>query len=613
MKAFILKSNFYSYDINNNEDLLNRQLRLLTKFGIKDLYFLYNIDDIEKYRKKYNFNYTIIDSFNLNVEDDIIIINGDSVFSEPILNDILESNNNSSVINTYEPFSAITIDNNNIVKNIDKKLLGNLFYYFPLIKINKFKNVNDFSDIFELYDIKLIDNSNEICFIFDDNTKKKEYINNYFAKNKTVYLAFSTDIIHGGHIRILKRAKELGKVIVGVMSDQAVASFKRYPVLDYEHRYEIIKNIKYVDEAIEQKTLSYTDNLLRIKPDYVVHGDEWREDNLRYIRQETLNTLKSIGGKLIEYPFSTDKEFSVLEYKSAEYLSIPDVRRGRLKKILSYKPIVSIIEAHNGLTGLIAEKTTVVKDGKYYQFDGMWVSSLCDSTSRGKPDIELVDLSSRLQTIDEIMEVTTKPIILDADTGGLIEHFVYNVKTLERIGVSAVIIEDKIGLKKNSLFGTEVEQQQDTIENFCNKISSGKQVLKTKDFMIIARVESLILEQGMDDALKRAFAYTEAGADGIMIHSRKKEPDEIFEFCSKFREKNNKSYLVVVPTTFNSVTEDEFAGKGVNIVIYANQLTRSAFPAMKKTAETILYNRRAKEADDMCMSIKDILTLIPEE
>ena len=570
MKAFILKSNFYSYDINNNEDLLNRQLRLLTKFGIKDLYFLYNIDDIEKYRKKYNFNYTIIDSFNLNVEDDIIIINGDSVFSEPILNDILESNNNSSVINTYEPFSAITIDNNNIVKNIDKKLLGNLFYYFPLIKINKFKNVNDFSDIFELYDIKLIDNSNEICFIFDDNTKKKEYINNYFAKNKTVYLAFSTDIIHGGHIRILKRAKELGKVIVGVMSDQAVASFKRYPVLDYEHRYEIIKNIKYVDEAIEQKTLSYTDNLLRIKPDYVVHGDEWREDNLRYIRQETLNTLKSIGGKLIEYPFSTDKEFSVLEYKSAEYLSIQDVRRGRLKKILSYKPIVSIIEAHNGLTGLIAEKTTVVKDGKYYQFDGMWVSSLCDSTSRGKPDIELVDLSSRLQTIDEIMEVTTKPIILDADTGGLIEHFVYNVKTLERIGVSAVIIEDKIGLKKNSLFGTEVEQQQDTIENFCNKISSGKQVLKTKDFMIIARVESLILEQGMDDALKRAFAYTEAGADGIMIHSRKKEPDEIFEFCSKFREKNNKSYLVVVPTTFNSATEDEFAGKGVNIVIYAN-------------------------------------------
>ncbi|WP_211232571.1 phosphoenolpyruvate mutase [Brachyspira alvinipulli] len=613
MKALILKSNFYSFIINNDEDLLSRQLRLLTKFGIKDLYFLYNTDNIEKYKKDYDFNYTIINDFNKNLEDDVIIINGDSVFSEAILNDILELNSNSSVINTYESFSGITIDDNNILKSVDKNVLEKLFNYFPIVKINKLQNINNLDKIFESYDIKLIDNSNEICLIFDGDAKKKEYINNYFKDEKIVYLAFSTDIIHGGHIRILKRAKELGKVIVGVMSDQAVASFKRYPVLDYVHRYEIIKNIKYVDETIEQKTLSYTDNLIKIKPDYVVHGDEWRYDSLKYIREDTLKTLKKIGGKLIEYPFSTDREFSVLEFKSAEYLSIPEVRRGRLKKILSYKPVVSIIEAHNGLTGLIAEKTTVVKDGKYYQFDGMWVSSLCDSTSRGKPDIELVDLSSRLQTIDEIMEVTTKPIILDADTGGLIEHFVYNVKTLERIGVSAVIIEDKIGLKKNSLFGTEVEQHQDTIENFCNKISAGKQVLKTKDFMIIARIESLILEQGMDDALKRAFAYSEAGADGIMIHSRRKEPDEIFEFCSKFREKNEKSYLVVVPTTFNTVTEDEFADIGVNIVIYANQLTRSAFPAMKKTAETILYNRRAKEADDMCMSIKDILTLIPEE
>ena len=613
MKALILKSNFYSYIINNDEDLLSRQLRLLTKFGIKDLYFLYNTDNIKKYKEYYDFNYTIIDDFNKNLEDDVIIINGDSVFSEAILNDILESNSNSSVINTYESFSGITIDDNNILKSANKNVLENLFNYFPIVKINKLQNINALDKIFELDNIRLIDNSNEICFIFDDDAKKKEYINNYFKDEKIVYLAFSTDIIHGGHIRILKRAKELGKVIVGVMSDQAVASFKRYPVLDYVHRYEIIKNIKYVDETIEQKTLSYADNLIKIKPNYVVHGDEWRYDSLKYIREDTLKTLKKIGGKLIEYPFSTDREFSVLEFKSAEYLSIPEVRRGRLKKILSYKPVVSIIEAHNGLTGLIAEKTTVLKDGKYYQFDGMWVSSLCDSTSRGKPDIELVDLSSRLQTIDEIMEVTTKPIILDADTGGLIEHFVYNVKTLERIGVSAVIIEDKIGLKKNSLFGTEVEQHQDTIENFCNKISSGKQVLKTKDFMIIARIESLILEQGMEDALNRAFAYSEAGADGIMIHSRRKEPDEIFEFCSKFREKNKKSYLVVVPTTFNTVTEDEFADIGVNIVIYANQLTRSAFPAMKKTAETILYNRRAKEADDMCMSIKDILTLIPEE
>ena len=585
MKAIIIKNKNSSYKINDKENILQRQIRLLNKFGINDI--------ITKAKISSELIINLI-----NKENEIIILNGEAVFSEAILNDILASENNICVSDTYQKSSY----KNKKTKINFKSISNDYLNTFPLIKI---KSKND--NLANIYKAK-----NEFCSIFN-NDKKLEYIKNNLNKNKVVYLAFSTDIIHGGHIRILKKSSELGKVIVGVMSDQAVASFKRYPVLDYEHRYEIIKNIKYVDKVVEQKSLSYKDNLKNIKPDYVVHGDEWKNDNLKYIREETLNVLKEIGGKLIEYPFSTDKEFSVLEYKSAEYLSIPEVRRGRLKKILSYKPLISIIEAHNGLTGLIAEKTTVIKDGKYYQFDGMWVSSLCDSTSRGKPDIELVDLSQRLQTINEIMEVTTKPIILDGDTGGLIEHFVYNVKTLERIGVSAIIIEDKIGLKKNSLFGTEVKQQQDTIENFCAKINAGKQVLKTKEFMIIARIESLILEKGLDDALKRAFAYIKAGADGIMIHSRKKEPDEIFEFCKRFRAKDNKSYLVVVPTTFNSVREEEFASRKINIVIYANHLTRSAFPSMKKTAETILYNRRAKEADKMCMSIKEILNLIPEE
>lgn len=585
MKAIIIKNKNSSYKINDNENILQRQIRLLNKFGINDI--------ITKAKISSELIINLI-----NKENEIIILNGAAVFSEAILNDILASENNICVSDTYQKSSYKNKKTKINFKSISNEYLNT----FPLIKI---KSKND--NLANIYKAK-----NEFCSIFN-NDKKLEYIKNNLNKNKVVYLAFSTDIIHGGHIRILKKSSELGKVIVGVMSDQAVASFKRYPVLDYEHRYEIIKNIKYVDKVVEQESLSYKDNLKNIKPDYVVHGDEWKNDNLKYIREETLNVLKEIGGKLIEYPFSTDKEFSVLEYKSAEYLSIPEVRRGRLKKILSYKPLISIIEAHNGLTGLIAEKTTVIKEGKYYQFDGMWVSSLCDSTSRGKPDIELVDLSQRLQTINEIMEVTTKPIILDGDTGGLIEHFVYNVKTLERIGVSAIIIEDKIGLKKNSLFGTEVKQQQDTIENFCAKINAGKQVLKTKEFMIIARIESLILEKGLDDALKRAFAYIKAGADGIMIHSRKKEPDEIFEFCKRFRAKDNKSYLVVVPTTFNSVREEEFASRKINIVIYANHLTRSAFPSMKKTAETILYNRRAKEADKMCMSIKEILNLIPEE
>ncbi|MFG6382761.1 MAG: phosphoenolpyruvate mutase [Lachnospiraceae bacterium] len=423
----------------------------------------------------------------------------------------------------------------------------------------------------------------------------------------------STDIIHGGHINIIQKAAELGELTVGVLTDEVVASYKRFPLLSFEERVKTIENIKGVSKVIPQTTLSYKKNLEELKPDYLVHGDNWKEGFQRAVREEAIEVLASYGGILKEFPYSSDAHYQRLEDASRDRLSIPDVRRSRLKKLLGMKTTVNVIETHSGLTGIIAEKTQVLEDGKAYQFDAMWVSSLCDSTSRGKPDIELVDMTSRLRTIEEIMEVTTKPIIFDGDTGGRIEHFVYNIKTLERIGVSACVIEDKVGLKKNSLFGNEVVQTQDTIEHFQEKIRAGKKALKTSDFMLIARIESLILEKGMEDALNRAFAYIEAGADGIMIHSRKKSPDEIFEFCEKFREKDNKTPIVVVPTSFNEVTEEEFAKRNINIVIYANQLTRSAFPAMKNIAEMILKNHRAKEADDVCMSFKEIITLIPEE
>lgn len=430
---------------------------------------------------------------------------------------------------------------------------------------------------------------------------------------KKVYICFSTDIIHGGHISIIQKAAKLGEVIVGVLSDEAVTSYKRFPLLSCEERKEIVRNLKGVSQVVDQTELSYAKNLNQYRPDIVVHGDDWKEGFQAPIREEVLSILKEYGGELVEFPYSNNENYKMLEENSRSQLFIPDIRRGRLRKLLAMKKVVSVIEAHSGITGLIAEKTKVLREGKTYQFDAMWVSSLCDSTAKGKPDIELVDMSSRMRTIDDIMEVTTKPIILDGDTGGLTEHFVYNVKTLERMGVSAIIIEDKTGLKKNSLFGTEVEQTQDSIENFSAKISAGKKAQRTKAFMIIARIESLILEKGMEDALARAFAFTKAGADGIMIHSRKKDPSEIFEFVEKFRAEDQTTPIIVVPTAFNQVTEEEFAERGVNIVIYANQLTRSGFPAMQETAELILSNHRAKEADEKCMPIKEILTLIPEE
>lgn len=426
-------------------------------------------------------------------------------------------------------------------------------------------------------------------------------------------MCFSTDVIHGGHTAIIQKAAQLGELTIGMLTDEVVASYKRFPILEYSERVKLLESIKGVTRVIPQHSLSYADNLRQLKPNYVVHGDNWVTGLQQPIREEVIQVLKEFGGKLVEYPYSTNKEYLRLELLQAEQLSMPDLRRGRLKKLLEMKPLVTVLEAHSGITGLIAEKTTIIKNGETHQFDAMWCSSLCDSTSKGKPDIELVDMSTRLRTIDEIMDVTTKPIIVDGDTGGQVEHFVYNIKTLERMGVSAVIIEDKIGLKKNSLFGTDVKQTQDTVEHFCEKISAGKAALKTNDFMLIARIESLILEKGMDDALKRAFAYVGAGAGGIMIHSRRKDPNEIFEFCELFRFKDLITPLIVVPSSFSSVKEEEFVRRGVNIVIYANQLTRSGFPAMQKVAETILENGRALEADKLCMSINEILTLIPED
>ena len=429
---------------------------------------------------------------------------------------------------------------------------------------------------------------------------------------KTVYTCFCTDVIHEGHMNIIAQAQKYGSVIVGALSDKALIRYNKFPTVSLEERIKLYRSIKGVERVIVQESIMYDDVIASLKPDYVIHGDNWKEGPEKAIRENVLKLLDIYGGELIEAAYTYNPAVKKIDSQLKEKLAMPEYRRKRLRQLIEMTPVVKVMEAHSGLTGLIVEKTVVENGGRLDQFDAMWVSSLCDSTAKGKPDIELVDMSSRLRTIDDIMEVTTKPIILDGDTGGLTEHFVYNVRTLERMGVSAVIIEDKTGLKKNSLFGTEVEQTQASIEEFSAKITAGKQAQLTDDFMIIARIESLILEKGIDDALERAFAFVKAGADGIMIHSRKSSPDEILEFCDKFRESDKNTPIVVVPSSFNIITEDELAEHGVNIVIYANQLTRSAFPAMQKTAENILKYHRAKEVDDGLMPIKQIITLIDE-
>lgn len=668
MKALILNSGLGSRmglltaehpkcmtEISSRETILSRQLDLLKEEGIVDIVITTGYYDqiLIDYCKSLDLNlnisfvknpiydrtnyiYSIYTAREL-LDDDIILMHGDLVFEKSVLKDIV--NAPYSCMKVSSTISLPEKDFKAIVKDGEIKAVGVEFFESAmeaqaLYKLNKLDwkiwldKIVEYcesgktgcyaevalNEITSQIHIRAFDAKDRLCSEIDNQEDLKMVSEKLREiENKKVYMCFSTDIVHSGHIEIIKKASKLGKLTIGVMSDEAVMSYKRFPLLPFEERKAMFENIKGVDKVVEQKTLSYKENLEKLKPDYVVHGDDWKTGIQKTIRDEVCSVLATYGGQLVEYPYSKDKKYEELDKRARAELSTSDVRRARLKKEIAIKGTISAMETHSGLTGLIVENTIVEENGGARQFDAMWISSLCDSTAKGKPDIELVDMTSRFRTIDDICEVTTKPIIFDGDTGGLTEHFVYTVRSLERMGVSMVIIEDKKGLKKNSLFGNEVKQTQATIEEFSEKIRAGKKAQRTNDFMICARIESLILEKGMEDAILRAKAFTEAGADAIMIHSRKKDPSEIFEFVRIFREWNQITPIVVVPTSFNAVTEEEFKAIGVNIVIYANQLTRAAFPAMQNAAKLILKNHRAKECDDICMPFKEIIRLIPEE
>ena len=643
-------------EISPSETILSRQLRQLSETGIRKA--VITTGPFEEAVKKYcaaaapgmeitfvnnpdyretNYIYSIYLAREALRDDDLLLMHGDLVFENQVLDQMLTTEGSRMAVSSSAPlpekdFKAVIREGR--IEKVGVEFFDSALAAQPLYRLDRRDWRIWLDEIIRFceegqrscYAEKALNLVTDQCVLLPldvgdalcgevDTPEDLEAMTEKLrrAESRQVYMCFSVDVLHSGHMAIIRKAARLGKLTVGVLSDEAVASFKRFPILPAEERMALFANIRGVERVVEQKTLSYRETLLALRPEIVVHGDNWREGFQRELRQEVIETLETYGGKLVEFPYSNDPRLKELENASRKELSLPDNRRGRLRKLLNMKGLVTVMEAHDGLTGLIVENTVVHEGGASRQFDAMWISSLCDSTAKGKPDIELVDMTSRFRTIDDITEVTTKPIIFDGDTGGLTEHFVYTVRSLEKMGVSAVIIEDKTGLKKNSLFGTEVQQTQDSIAHFSAKIAAGKKSQKSADFMIIARIESLILEQGMADALERAFAFVRAGADGIMIHSRKKDPAEIFEFIDKFRAEDRSTPLVVVPTSFNSVTEEEFKARGVNIVIYANQLMRSEVPAMTRTAETILRHHRAMEADESLMPFKEIIRMIPED
>lgn len=668
MKALILNSGLGSRmgvltsnhpkcmtEINSKDTILSRQLKQIANSGIKEViittgyYDEVLINYCESLDIPLQFNFIknpIYDNSNYiysiycakdYLDDDIVLMHGDLVFETEVFEKLLLSESSCMAVSSTLPlpqkdFKAQIKDGKVIRVGID--LFTDAIEAQALYKLNKEDWKLWLHEIIEFCEkgnthvyaeealnalegranIMAMDIENLLCSEVDTpedlllvSTKLKE------IESRTVYMCFSTDIIHGGHIAIIKKAQKLGKLIIGVLSDEAVASYKRFPLVPASERKLIFENVAGVYKVVEQESLSYRENLEKYKPSIVVHGDDWCQGFQKPIRDEVTSILASYGGRLIEYPYSADQKYVDIQARARADIAMPDIRRGRLRRMIEAKGLITAMEAHDGLTGLIVENTVVHQDGGGHQFDAIWVSSLCDSTAKGKPDIELVDMTSRFRTIEDITEVTTKPIIFDGDTGGKTEHFVYTVRSLERLGVSMVIIEDKTGLKKNSLFGTEVVQTQDSIESFSEKIRAGKKAQRTKEFMICARIESLILEQGMEDALTRAFAFVEAGADAIMIHSRKEDPGEIQEFIEEFRKKNKNTPIVLVPTSFNSIKEEEWKERGANIIIYANQLMRAEVPAMKRAAEIILENHRAQECDEMLMPFKDIICMIPAE
>lgn len=638
-----------------DQTIVSRQLRMLAETGIREVVMLtgYQREKLTEYCLACDFpgkltfvenpdyhttNY--IDSIycaRAYLDDDILLIHGDMVFENRVLDTLLAFEGSCMAVSSTLPppekdFKAVT--EGGWIRKIGVECFASAVAAQPFYKLDRADWGVWLGEIVRLCEAGTRDCYAEEAFnrvsgqcrlaacdvgpwlcreIDTPEDLQSVSVRLHEVETRSVYMSFSADILHSGHLSIIKKAQRLGKLTIGALTDEAVASYKRFPLLPFSDRKAMLECIAGVERVVEQRSLSYRENLERYRPDIVVHGDDWVTGTLRPVRDEVQEILASYGGELVEFPYTRGEIYQEIDRRTRAELSLPDLRRARLKKTLAMKGFATALEAHSGITGLIVEKTIVYENGCARQFDAMWISSLCDSTAKGKPDIELVDMTSRFRTIDDIMEVTTKPIIFDGDTGGMTEHFVFTVRTLERMGVSMVIIEDKTGLKKNSLFGTEVIQQQDSIEHFCAKIAAGKRAQKTADFMICARIESLILERGLEDALARAAAFTAAGADAIMIHSRKKEPDEIFAFVRQFRKMDSVTPLVVIPTSFNSVTEEQFKALGVNIVIYANQLTRSGFPAMQQAAQSILSNHRAQECDRNCMPIKEIITLIPEE
>ncbi len=408
------------------------------------------------------------------------------------------------------------------------------------------------------------------------------------APDKTVYVGMSADLVHPGHINLLREAASLGRVTVGLLTDRAISSYKRMPFLTFEQRRAVIEHIAFVTAVVPQDTLDYTDNLRLLRPDFVVHGDDWRNGVQAQTRRRVLDVLREWGGTLVEPPYTEGISSTALRMAAMDIGFAPGVRQRRLRRMLDCKPLVRVMQAHDGLSAHIVDRLEETTQGAPREYDAIWVDSLAGAPIRGKPDPLPFDLSSRLVTLHEILDATTKPLICNAGGAGHAAGVTAAVRTLERIGVSAIVIDTEVTDRRAVPAMAASAPPQDDMAAFIREIAAARDARVTPDFMIIARINDRTRDCGADRMMARAAAGVDAGADAVMCDSDPVNPDGIFDLCRRYRRLMNGHPLLVGLSGTEGLQEHDLASAGASMVVYTDTLLRAAREAMISAASQVL-------------------------
>jgi len=403
------------------------------------------------------------------------------------------------------------------------------------------------------------------------------------ASEKTVYVGMVGDMLHVGHINILKTAARLGRVTVGVLTDRAVVGYKRLPLLAFEDRVRVVESIADVAAVVPQKTLSYVENLRALRPDYVVHGDDWRYgDQVSRARAEVIATLGEWGGELVEVAYTKGISSTAIHRSGAADALFSGTRQGRLRRLLAAKPTLRIVEAHSGLSAKIAAEVRG-PDGAT-GFDAVWQSGLTDAIHRGKSDGGAVDRGRRLQAVEEILDAGPLPLIYDGRAAGRPETVFDLTRALDKAGVSALCLGDRSDPDRT---GPEMSPAETVAQ-----IEAVRAACPTGAVMAISRIVVAAPGNGgsgaLDRALDRALALLEAGSDAVMFDSAADTAEPILDIAARLRRQRRDVPLFAAQSDRWGAPIHRFENAGIDAVVYETHLLRATVAPMRRAATALL-------------------------